>query len=307
VGTAVLLADGPRLTWVELPSVRAEGSTSLGPAPVAAAQRYLALAAGELPPGVLSALRELPPTTSVASSDPRWLPSLSRETARPVRLASLEELRSARALVARRGAPEDRAFLLAVARLTLERALASPEEVLVSLAREEERLERALGREERAADAFVTVQGTLLAEYAPAWAEARGALAHHHGRLVSLLERAAHEVVPNLAVLVGERVAGRMVAAAGGVAPLGRMSASRIQLLGSRRRPSPERGPRYGVIFRAVRMNDLPVARRGEYARSLAALAAIAARADATTRADLSDLLVARRDRRVEALRRRGR
>ncbi len=221
--------------------------------------------------------------------------------------ASLTELRSARAEVARREAPEDRAFLLAVAHQELERSLASPEEVLISLAREEERVERALGREERAADAFVTVQGTLLEEYQPAWAGARASLARHHASLVSLLERAAQEVAPNLAVIVGERVAGRLVAAAGSVTALARMSGSRIQLLGSRRRPSPERGPRYGVIYRAVRMNDLPIARRGAYARSLAALAAIAARADATTHAEVATGLLARRDRRVEALRRRTR
>ncbi len=307
MGTAVILVDGPRLAWVEIPPARPNREFPLGPGPGAAALQYLALAAGDFPPGLLVALRELPPSTQVVASDPRWTVGLSRGLGREVRVASLAELRSARAEVAGREAPEDRAFLLAVAREALERALASPEEVLVSLAREEERLERALGREERAADAFVAVAGTLLEEYGPAWAGARASLARHHASLVALLERAAHEVVPNLSVVVGERVAARLVAAAGSVAALGRMSASRIQLLGSRRRPSPERGPRYGVIYRAVRMNDLPIPRRGAYARSLAALAAIAARADATTHAEVAERLVARRDRRVETLRRRGR
>jgi RNA processing factor Prp31 len=54
-------------------------------------------------------------------------------------------------------------------------------------------------------------------------------------------------------------------------------------------------------------MDEVPVARRGAYARSLAALGVIAARADATTGRSLATVLVGRRDRRVEALRRRKR
>jgi RNA processing factor Prp31 len=59
------------------------------------------------------------------------------------------------------------------------------------------------------------------------------------------------------------------------------------------------------VIRLADRMSDVPDDRRGAYARSLAALAVIAARADAYTHADLTPSLLARRDRRVETLRRR--
>jgi RNA processing factor Prp31 len=52
-------------------------------------------------------------------------------------------------------------------------------------------------------------------------------------------------------------------------------------------------------------MADVPAGRRGAYARSLGALAAIAVRADATTRSAISKGLVARRDRRIEQLRKR--
>ena len=121
------------------------------------------------------------------------------------------------------------------------------------------------------------------------------------------LESEARLRVPNLAAVVGPRVGARLVAAAGGISELARMPAPRIQLLGSRRRPSPERGPRFGVLYRADRMADVPIGRRGAYARTLAALAAIAIRADAHTHRDISAGLVARRDRRVETLRRRRR
>jgi RNA processing factor Prp31 len=52
-------------------------------------------------------------------------------------------------------------------------------------------------------------------------------------------------------------------------------------------------------------MEDVPLDRRAAYARSLAALAAIAARADLFTRRSIAPELIARRNRRIEQLRRR--
>jgi snoRNA binding domain, fibrillarin len=307
VGTALLLGNGSHVALLELPPAGPGATFPLGPGLSAGAIRFLTLPTGGFPPPLLEAARRLPEGTRLVVADPRWQAALAVGAGRPVTVATDSEVRTGRAELDRHLAPDDRPFYLALAERTLERALAAPEEVLISLAREEERLERALGREARAADAFVSVPGTVLAEYRPAWEEARAALARHHAGLVDLMDRTARDVTPNLAEVVGERVAARLVAAAGSVNALSRMSSSRIQLLGSRRRPSPERGPRYGVLFRGVRMNDLPIARRGAYARTLASLAAIAVRADATTRAPIAPKLVARRDRRVEALRRRVR
>jgi hypothetical protein len=222
-------------------------------------------------------------------------------------LATIDELRTARTSLPVPSPGTERPVLLATAGATLERVLASPEEILISLAREEERLERAVGREARAADAFLIPKGSALDEYASAWASVREMLERHHAGLVGRARRHAESVAPNLSRVVGPGVAARLVAAAGGLQPLARMRAPRLQLLGSRRRPSPDRGPRYGILYRAERMSDVPADRRGAYARSLAALASIAARADATTRGDVAGTLVARRDRRVEQLRRRSR
>ena len=168
-------------------------------------------------------------------------------------------------------------------------------------------MDRAVGRELRAAESFLAPEGSSLLEYERSWATLRANFERHHESLVARTRDQARRVVPNLSAVVGERIAARLVAAAGGVSELARMRAPRLQLLGSRRRPSPERGPRYGLLYGADRMADLPPDRRGAYARSLAALAAIAARADATTRADLTRTLVPRRDRRIEQLRRRSR
>jgi hypothetical protein len=199
----------------------------------------------------------------------------------------------------------EREYVLARARADLEAALRSPVEVLVTLAREEERVERAVGRELRAAEAFVAVPGTVLDEYASTWARERELLAAHHRELLARLESEAVRTVPNLSALLGARTAARLVAVAGGVAPLARISSSRLQLLGARRRPNPERGPRFGVLYRTEGADRVPADRRAAFVRSVAALAAIAARADALTGSDLTDRLVRRRELRRGRLARR--
>ncbi|HXW67626.1 MAG TPA: hypothetical protein VEL82_07120 [Thermoplasmata archaeon] len=258
-----------------------------------------------LPAALERSVAELPPDTELRADTDAWAEALGAARGAPVPIASLGELRRARASVPPVDPALERRALLTLARARLEGVLRSPGEVLVSLAREEERLERASGREARAAEAFLAPSGTPLAEYAEAWAAVRVALERHHAALLERLSAQARAVVPNLSAVVGARTAARLVAAAGGVEAAGRLRAPRLQLLGTRRRPSAEHGPRYGIVYRADRMADVPPDRRGAYARSLSALAAIAARADATTHADLAAALVARRDRRVEQLRRR--
>jgi RNA processing factor Prp31 len=181
----------------------------------------------------------------------------------------------------------------------------SPQEMLVSLTREEERIERALRREGNAAEQFVSVSDSPLAAYAEQWGLFRKTFERHHSELEGRVRTLARELAPNLSGVVGAKVAARLIALAGGLEPLARGDSARLQLLGSRRRPSRDRGPRFGVIRIADRMSDVPDDRRGAYARTLAALAVAAARADAYTHSDLTARLIARRDRRVESLRRR--
>jgi hypothetical protein len=225
--------------------------------------------------------------------------------ARP--LAGPTEFARAREALPHRTTAEWRAVVLPEARAALERALASPEETVTALAREEDRVERARGRDDGAWESFVGPPTGPLADYAAVWTEYRVALERHHADLVRRLEGAARSLAPNLSRVVGSRVAGRLVAAAGGLGPLSRMPSSRLQLLGSRRRPGGGRGPRFGLLYRAEGLDLLPPDRQGAYARSLAAMAVIAARADATTRADVAAGLVRRRDRRRLQLERRGR
>lgn len=271
------------------------------------ARPSVALAPEAVPAGLLRALSELGPEVEVRAAGPEVVRALEARAGRPIRPAVAADWQRGRRALPLPDPAEERAYVREVARGDLARALRSPAELLITLAREEERLERAVGREQRAAEAMIAVPASPLVEYAERWGATRAVVERHHRALIETLEGAAREVVPNLSAVVGPRVAARLVAAAGGVAALGRMRAGRLQLLGARRRPSPERGPRFGVIYRAERMADVPVDRRAAYARSLAALAAIAVRADASTRAAIAAPLVRRRDRRIEELRRRRR
>ncbi len=297
----VVLRGGLRVYRVD-PSGRIEASAALGDSPGAVARLLEADPPTPLPPDVARLFAPAPGAPMVvadpflASHLPTGVPSAPA--------ASIRELRDAREALPRPPPGPERAFLLALAAERIRRILQEPEEVLISLAREEERVERSLDREVAAAGHWLDAGSSPLTEYADEWQRFRERYAQHHDDLSARLETVARQVVPNLSDLVGPRVAARLVAAAGGKAALARMSGSRLQLLGARRRPSRGRGPRYGLLFRASRMADVPPERAGAYARSLAALSVIAARADITGR-PLARELVGRRDRRIERLRRR--
>ena len=294
---AVLARGGPRLLLLD-PGGRVRSTVDLG----ASAEAAAAVVAGApLPPNVVRWLRSTR-GEHLATDDPFLVAALTT-IGSELRPPTLLEVRRTSELVGPR-LPELRSFVLALARRRITEALASDDGTLVALAREEERVERAVGRERGALEEFLVPEEGPLTEHREGWERHRAAVERHHAELVDRLGAVARRVAPNLAALLGETVAARLVAAAGDRAALARMSASRLQLLGARRRPGAGRGPRFGLIYRAARMADVPLERRGRYARSLAALAVIAARADVLTHADLAALLTARRDRRVSQLQR---
>jgi hypothetical protein len=200
----------------------------------------------------------------------------------------------------------DRVLWLAVARQRLQQAMRSPEATLSALAREEERVERVLRRENNAAESWVAEGSPALLEYSRLSADTRDRLVQHLQELTRTLEQQARIVAPNLSAVVGPVVAGRLLATAGGLEPLSRMTAARIQLLGARRRFGPGRTPRFGILYHAEGMGDVPSRRMGAFARSVAALAAIAVRVDATSRRPIATELLRRRARRIVQLRRSG-
>ena len=299
--TLVLAGLGRNLYWVPLPDGPIEVISWAADVP-SAVSRIVHDGPGVLPDPLLRRLGAVPDEERPVAIDPELVSAVARGSGRALGIASLSEARRARARLPAPSPPEEREFLRALGRRRLEQGLRSPTEVLITLAREEERVERAVGREHRAAEAFVTVPDSALATYAASWSGTRAALDRHHAALRAEVESAARVQLPNLAAIVGPLTAARLLSVAGGLDALGRMGAARLQVLGARRRPSADRGPRFGVLYRADRMQDVPFARRGAYARSLAALAVIAARADATTRASVAPQLIARRDRRIDRL-----
>jgi hypothetical protein len=307
VRPTLVVGNGPDLFVPGPESTRAAGPFPLDPDPSRAAARFESLGPSDLSSALITVLTSVPEGSRLLASPPRLARAIAEVTHRPVGSPNVEELRRARASIPRADPEAERRFFLALGHLRLERALRAPEEVLITLAREEERVERSVGREARAAESFIAVPDSPLDRHLVAWGRARGALGDLEEALRETLEAEARRLVPNLSAVVGPRTAARLVALAGGVGALARMPSARIQLLGSRRRPSAERGPRFGILYRADRLADVPIGRRGAYARSLAALAAIAVRADASTHRDISAGLVARRDRRIESLRRKRR
>jgi len=307
VRPTLVVGNGPSLFLLGPDDRPVSGPYPVDSDPRRAAARFEAFRPEDVPSPLLAAVEAEGADHPLVASPARIARALAVRLNRPVGEPDTEDLRRARTALSPPEASDERRFFLALGRVRLEEAMRSPEEVLITLAREEERVERSVGREARAAESFVRVPGSPLDRHLDTWARARSALGDLEEALRHTLESQARLVVPNLSALVGSRTAARLVAAAGGVRPLARMPSARLQLLGSRRRPSPERGPRFGVLYRADRLAEVPIGRRGAYARSLAALAAIAVRADATTHRDVSAALVARRDRRVDQLRREGR
>lgn len=196
----------------------------------------------------------------------------------PCAPATPEEARRA---ASRLSPPEgEREVSIAVAEAALARAQRDPTETVIALSREEERLERSLGREVNAQEELLAGWGETNPGLAGEVRHFRESFTAHHRAVEKELERKVTELAPTLSAVAGEKVAARLVAAANGLSALARMPAGRLQLLGVRRRPARGPGPRHGIVFRANGMETVPWARRGAYARTLAAIAVIAARAD---------------------------
>lgn len=258
-----------------------------------------------LPAQVEEWVRHHPPAALLEASDEPLQDWLAERNIRAV-IPPLPELRKLRATGFRTDR-EERALLLAVARRRLERAMRAPEATLAALAREEERVQRVLRRETNAAESWVPEGAPVLSEYARNSLRMREQLTQHLRGLAATLEAHARQVAPNLSAVVGPVVAARLITAAGGLEPLSRMDASRIQLLGARRRFGPGRSPRFGILYHGEGMAQVPPRWSGAFARSLAALAAIAARVDATSGRLIASALVHRRDRRIAQLKGRAR
>ena len=102
-----------------------------------------------------------------------------------------------------------------------------------------------------------------------------------------------HNNAPNISNIIGSLVGARLISLAGGIERLATMPSSTIQLLGAEKalfRYKKEGGkpPKHGVIFQHPKINRNPKEMRGKIARIFASKIAIAAKADAFTKRDIS-------------------
>jgi len=121
------------------------------------------------------------------------------------------------------------------------------------------------------------------------------------------LDKTMEQVAPNTKALVGSLLGARLIAVSGGLMNLARRPASTIQVLGAekalfRSLKTGTRPPKHGMIFQHTLLHDAKRWQRGKIARALAGKVAIAVRADAFGRRDISDRLKADLDKRIEEI-----
>ena len=114
--------------------------------------------------------------------------------------------------------------------------------------------------------------------------------------IANAVELEMRTTAPNLSTLAGELLGARLLARAGGLEPLARMPASRIQVIGASKALFKHikygtKPPKHGIIFQHPLVRGSHVNDRGKIARILAAKIAIAARVDFYSKRAYPELL----------------
>ena len=104
-------------------------------------------------------------------------------------------------------------------------------------------------------------------------------------KLTSYLEKSLKEIAPNFTELATSILAAKLIAKAGGLEKLARMSSSTIQLLGSEKRlfqylRGRGKPPKYGILFAHPLIQKAPKKHKGKVARALASKLSVAAKLD---------------------------
>lgn len=121
------------------------------------------------------------------------------------------------------------------------------------------------------------------------------------------IDKDMRRIAPNISEMVGSLIGARLISQAGGMERLATMPSSTIQLLGAEKalfRYKKEGGkpPKHGVIFQHSQINRSPKEIRGKIARALATKIAIAAKADAFTKRDISKELKNNLENRIKEI-----
>jgi nucleolar protein 56 len=111
--------------------------------------------------------------------------------------------------------------------------------------------------------------------------------------LENQIEKDMERIAPNITIIVGPLIGARLISHSSGIIKLATMPASTIQILGAekalfRYKKEGGRPPKHGVIFQHSLVNKANREKRGKIARTFASKIAIAAKADAFTKRDIS-------------------
>jgi nucleolar protein 56 len=122
--------------------------------------------------------------------------------------------------------------------------------------------------------------------------------------IAEYIESTMELVAPNLKQILTPLVAARLLAKAGGLARLGLLSASTIQVLGAERAlfralKSGARPPKHGLLFQHAMIHSAPKWQRGKIARALASKVAIAARIDLYRQAGKDESILTKLEHRI--------
>jgi len=114
--------------------------------------------------------------------------------------------------------------------------------------------------------------------------------------LESYIKTSMREITPNFSSLLEPMLGARMLAAAGSLEKLARMSASNIQIIGAekalfRHLKKKGKAPKYGMIYMSTVVQSVPEDKRGKVARAYAAKLMMAARIDFFSGRDETDKL----------------
>ncbi len=111
--------------------------------------------------------------------------------------------------------------------------------------------------------------------------------------LEKYLEKLSKEVAPNFTEVAGPKIAAKLIAKAGGLERLAKMTSNTIQLLGSEKAlfrflhsKGKSKSPKYGIIFSHPLIQDAPEDKRGKLARVLSSKLSMAVKIDYFSRED---------------------
>ncbi len=135
--------------------------------------------------------------------------------------------------------------------------------------------------------------------------EAIYALMNRHEKY---LNDVCEEVCPNLRYLVGAKVAGKLIAGAGGLKKLAVMPASTVQVLGAEKalfkhlKNKSIAPPKHGIIFQHASISTSPKSVRGKIARALANKIALVVKADVYTKRFIAPEIKEKFEKRFEEI-----